>query len=103
MWKKFKRKVLYVHVPNEAPTNNFGWWSSQLKKGMAKGCSDWIIMYRGRVICIELKFGKGKQNDNQIAFEAWCKESETPYYVVWTMDEFIKIVDDFYGSCILIP
>lgn len=96
--KFFYHKLVFTHIPNEAPTNNYGWWMSQKSKGLESGSPDWIITCNGRCIFIELKYGKGKQSAHQLEFERRCIDTGTTYHLVYDLDTFRKIVDDFYNS-----
>lgn len=65
-------------------------------KGLKPGKSDYEFkQIRGNIahhLYIEFKFGKGKQSDNQIAFEKTCKASNEKYYVVYSVEEAIDIL-----------
>ena len=64
-------------------------------EGVVAGVSDLILMvpnkdYHG--LCIEMKYGKGKQTDNQKRFQKSVEEQGYKYIVSRTFDDFEKRV-----------
>tara|TARA_R110002167_G_scaffold348510_1_gene559882 strand:- start:1905 stop:2213 length:309 start_codon:yes stop_codon:yes gene_type:complete len=59
--------------------------------GLVAGVSDLIIIQPNRIIFIELKLEKGKQQKTQLDFENKVKVLGFEYYVVRSLEEF-KIV-----------
>ena len=51
------------------------------------------IMYHG--LFIELKAGENKQTQAQIEFEAKAKHSSYAYHVCRSIDEFMKVVNEY--------
>jgi len=60
--------------------------------GLVAGVSDLIVIQPNRIIFVELKLEKGKQQKNQIEFETRVKLLGFEYYVVRSLEEFKKIV-----------
>jgi hypothetical protein len=56
------------------------------------GVSDLIVIQPNRIIFIELKLEKGKQQKTQLEFERKVKALGFEYYVVRSLEEFKKIV-----------
>jgi hypothetical protein len=90
----FDGKLPYVwfHVPNEFGKSlpifgtKLGWM------GRVPGASDYIFLGPNPFV-IEFKSEKGKQSENQMIFEAWCKAIGIPYYLCRSSDEGRKIVE----------
>lgn len=56
-------------------------------EGVVSGVSDLIILWAGRMICLEVKAGKGRQSDSQKEWEARATECGAIYRVVRSTDE----------------
>ena len=63
--------------------------------GLVSGVSDLIIVRPDAVYFVELKFEKGKQSKEQIAFEQTVKAMGYTYLLIRSLDEFKKY---FYGK-----
>lgn len=61
--------------------------------GAYKGCPDRVMHYDGRVIYLEIKKQKGKLSDNQIDFQAQCKDDRIEYLVVRNLDFLIEYLN----------
>lgn len=61
-------------------------------KSHSKGLPDLSIWKNGRGFFIELKHGKGKLSDDQIAWRVRAAVEKIPYYKVDTFDGFIETV-----------
>ena len=67
-------------------------------EGTVSGVADLQIMkakhgYNG--LFIEMKYGKGKQSENQINFQKKCKEENYKYEVCNSFDSFKNICKDY--------
>lgn len=88
-------KIPYFAIPNGGQRNIIV--ASKLKaEGVKKGVADLFIMvgnskYYG--LFIEVKVGKNKQQETQIAFEELATKQEYLYKVVYSLDELINILD----------
>lgn len=60
--------------------------------GLVAGVSDIIIVQPNRILFIEVKLEKGKQQKNQVDFENTVKSLGFEYYVVRSLEEFKKII-----------
>jgi hypothetical protein len=60
--------------------------------GMLSGVSDLIVIEQGRILFIECKDETGKQRESQITFQNKVEANGFNYYLVRTLDEFIKII-----------
>jgi hypothetical protein len=60
--------------------------------GLVAGVSDLIVIQPNRIIFVEVKFEKGRQQPNQIEFENTVKTLGFEYYVVKSLEEFKKII-----------
>lgn len=75
------RQMIY-HVPNQMQKrlNNVGLYG---------GCADLTVIHDTRVYQVEVKEPQsGRQSDNQKKFEAHCKQSGIPYFIVTSLEEF---------------
>lgn len=59
------------------------------------GVSDWVFLAVHTSLCIELKTEKGVQNDDQVAFQAWCKDVGISYEVARTLDHVLDLLLEF--------
>lgn len=96
--------ILFFSVPNEAlgkVKSRAGLWRmARLKRmGLRPGASDLVLVYRGRVLFIELKTPTGNQSVHQMEFEAESKLVGAKYFVARTFDEAQKIILDFIDLC----
>ena len=48
----------------------------------------------GRVVCLEVKAAKGRQTDNQRAFQADMDSVGVPYHIVRSVDEALQAVGE---------
>ena len=87
----------FFSVPNGGQRNKI---TAQILKaeGAMSGVSDLILLvpnehYNG--LCIEMKYGKGAQSDNQKDFEKNVTHWGYKYVVCRTIEEFIKEVNTY--------
>lgn len=59
--------------------------------GLVAGVSDLIVLQPNRIIFVEVKFGKGRQQANQVDFENKVKALGFEYYLVRSLEEFKQI------------
>lgn len=63
-------------------------------KGVSRpGGADHIFLRGGVGFCVEFKVGKNKQQVNQKNEEQILRESEVPYFVVRSLEEFADILE----------
>ena len=55
-----------------------------------RGIAD-LLVFTPALHFIEVKAGKNKQSPDQITFQKLCKDSNTPYSVVYSLDEIIQL------------
>lgn len=63
------------------------------KMGLRPGCSD--LMYlspKGKLICIEMKYGKGRQSKNQKIFQQDITKHGAEYHVINDFAQFMKLI-----------
>jgi len=75
-----------IFVPNELSYHRSNYYQTM---GVRKGCSDLIVVLKGKVLFIEMKTPKGKQSPEQIDFQRSVEAMGYEYYVVRSLDEFI--------------
>ena len=78
-------------VPNER-MGGFMAMKPLLLTGLLSGVSDLVVVLKGRVIFVEVKNSVGKQSDKQKRFEEQINNLGFEYYLIRTLDEFIKII-----------
>ena len=74
------------------------WWKArefyvirnQQGIGSKKGLSDYTVIKNGKVLFVEAKATKGKQNDNQIAFQAGVEREGGTYILAHSLHEFVE-------------
>ena len=70
-------------------------------EGVRRGVSDIICLYPSRgfcFLCIEMKYGKNKQSDNQKIFEAQVNNNGGIYQLAYSSKEAIKILEWYLAS-----
>jgi len=78
-----------MSVPNE------GCWKSKpyfANLGMLSGASDTIIITDKEVVFCEFKAGKNRQSLEQKAFQQQVEQLGYKYWLVYSLDEFIKLI-----------
>lgn len=64
-----------------------------LREGILPGAADLVICGdRGKVLFVEMKTSKGRQNENQVVFERKVTELGFKYVVCRSLDNFIDTV-----------
>jgi len=77
--------------PNGGSRNAFE--AVRLKdEGVLAGVSDTIIIKQNKVVFIEMKYGKGKQTESQLLFEAKVKSKGFDYFLVNSFELFREII-----------
>ena len=87
--KKLQDKAIeYLEKKGIYYINQFGnGWS-------AKGAPDLTVCIKGRFVAFELKVGENDLQDDQKLHRIWIKRSGGLHYSPYTLEEFIKIVED---------
>lgn len=86
------KKVLWFHVANEIANTKHPAFGAKLKKmGKKAGIADYVFMYKNGSFMVEVK-SKSKLNDSQIAIQQECKDKDIPYFVVYSLDDLIKVL-----------
>ena len=87
---QYPNEVIFA-VPNGGSRNAFE--AVRLKaEGTLAGVSDLIVLKSNKVVFIEMKYGKGKQTESQLLFEAKVKSKGFEYYLVNSFELFREIV-----------
>lgn len=82
-------KYLIFSVPNEGKNAKEQMYKKML--GLKSGVSDLIVLMPNRCMFIECKDHVGKQSDNQKHFESDVLALGFEYYIIRSLDEFIKL------------
>jgi len=86
-------KGIFFHIGNEN-TNSLGMNSKLKSLGRIGGCPDYCFINKSKTIFLEFKSPTGKQTPNQMAFEAWCLEIGISYFIIRSIEQAIKILQD---------
>jgi len=79
------REVIF-HVPNEGQHR-------LVNIGVLAGVSDLIFSFRGTMYFCEVKDATGKQSPSQVKFERHINQAGFEYFLVRSLDEFKKWLD----------
>ena len=82
-------------VPNGGSRNTREARNLKLQ-GVMPGVSDLIFLFPGRGyhgLCIEMKFGKGKQTQNQKEWGEAVEKFNYKYIVINNFDDFFKLIN----------
>ena len=72
----------------------FAFISVHRARGWSKGQPDLIIGKNGRVVFVELKFGKGKLSPEQADFGLKCKDAGIQYAVIRSHNELDDLIEE---------
>lgn len=78
--------IIWFHVTNESAGSNKVWNLLKKATGRIAGVSDYVILWQGGGLLLELKAGT-KQSPAQKDFEEWCKWSGVRYSVCETLEQ----------------
>ena len=84
-------KHLIFSVPNESSSKEET--MRKMATGLLSGVSDIIIVQPCKVVFIEVKDNKGVQRENQKIFEQDVRNLGFEYYLVLSLEDFIKIIE----------
>lgn len=86
-------KLIIFAVPNGGSRNLYE-AKNMKKSGTLKGVADLVIVgNNGRVLFIEMKAGKNKQEDSQVIFQQKVENLGHKYIVCRSLEQFKKEVD----------
>lgn len=71
------------------------------REGLRKGVADLQLLYGNGEhysLFLELKTDVGKQSKEQKEFEAYCHQNNFRYEVIRSLDQFIRVVNDYLGK-----
>ena len=85
---------LFWHTPNGGARDPREAQRLQ-EMGVVPGIQDILILWNGRLHGIELKFGKNKQSEEQIAIEAIFDAQGVPTGVAYSLEEVVALVRGF--------
>lgn len=83
---KLKRYCFWRQNSGAMPTSNDGYCTRFISFG-TPGAPDIFLVKGGKIYGLEVKTPKGKQNDNQIAFQDRFEEAGGIYKVVRSLDD----------------
>lgn len=94
-------KALFLHVPNELPSNKLNkidiqrYGAKLNAMGRLAGASDYLFGNGEGMWAVELKTGTNKQTDFQKLFELLCNFFNVPYKVIYSIDEGIETLKEW--------
>jgi len=86
--------IFVFSVPNERKTSPQA-MGRLISMGLRPGVSDLILWIGDKTIYMEVKTPKGRQSEAQKRFQKRCEESGRIYCVVHSLDEAMKVVDEY--------
>lgn len=95
--QKYVRSVGAIaneNVQGSLRKNHKGVWKFEYTGGKP-GQEDISIMYNGKFMAIELKYGKDTMSESQLKYQDKMKQANTPYHIVKNFDQFIYIFNEF--------
>jgi hypothetical protein len=87
--------VYFFSVPNEGHANNARRAQMLKSMGLRSGVSDLVVVLLKKVIFIEVKTATGRQSQAQKDFERTVTELGHEYHVVRSVDEMLKILEEY--------
>ena len=86
-------KLIIFAVPNGGSRNLYE-AKNMKKSGTLKGVADLVIVgNNGRVLFVEMKAGKNKQEDSQVIFQQKVEKLGHKYIICRSLEQFKKEVD----------
>ncbi|MDR0619194.1 MAG: VRR-NUC domain-containing protein [Bacteroidales bacterium] len=93
-------KLVLFAVPNGGSRNVLE--AAKMKReGVMAGVADLILLKQNAnygALCIEMKYGGGRQSDHQKQFEKYCHRYGYQYAVCRTFDEFRDTVECYINE-----
>ena len=86
--------IFVFSVPNERKSSPQA-MGRLISMGLKPGISDLILWLGDKTIYMEVKTPKGRQSEAQKRFQKRCEESGRIYCVVHSLDEAMKVVDEY--------
>lgn len=88
---------VWLHIPNEGKRHRITGAISRAL-GLIPGAADYLFVNDVGAAFLEFKSDKGRQNDNQRAFQVWCDAAGVRYEVVRSADEGLSMLRQ-WGMC----
>lgn len=92
-----KLKLNLFSIPNEG-ARTIANGARMKAQGRRAGTADMLLAksnYQTHGLFIEFKYGKGKQNENQIAFQKAVEKEGYRYEVVTDFDQFKNLIESY--------
>lgn len=80
-------RQMFFHIANENQHRLTG-------IGVVAGVADLFLTVKKKPIFVEVKTPGGKQEPEQKDFEKLCKAMGIPYYIVRSLDDFKKLIEE---------
>lgn len=92
-----RKDFIFFAVPNGEKRDQVT--AAKLKAaGVLSGVSDLILVFKNKVVFVELKTLKGKQSPNQVLFEGQVKKLGYDYIIWRSLDDCVKFFGE-KGKC----
>lgn len=89
-----RRGVIWFSIPNELPASEKR-AARFARMGMKRGVADILVVIHGVAHFLELKTKKGRQSQDQKAFELECELSGVHYRLARSFDEARAILEEW--------
>lgn len=89
---------LLIHVPNGGSRGSAREGYNMKRIGVTAGVADLLLLtprHGFGCLCVEMKAGKGKQQDTQVAWEQAARNGGNLYTVCRSIEEFQNIVNTY--------
>lgn len=63
--------------------------------GLINGASDFLFLWSGKSLAIEMKSKTGSLTPGQKDFAAWCRDAGVPYYVARSCDAGLAVLAEY--------
>jgi hypothetical protein len=82
-------KGIWLHIPNEGKRHV--WVGQKMKAmGLIPGSSDYVFIWPGGCLFVELKAGKNKQSTSQSDFQKWVQSCGFEYLLSYNHTEVLE-------------
>ena len=88
--KHHENRGIMFSVPNESVVSN-----RKSNTGLLRGCSDTVIVFKGKVLFIEFKTPTGSQSPFQKDFESRITKNGFDYFIIRSLLQFKEIISIF--------
>ena len=86
-------RACWTKIAHETNSDSKAYGCLLRNMGKLAGVPDFIFTWENHCLWLELKNGHDKRLSNdQVFFQNWCTETQSPHVVAYTFDEAIEIL-----------